>query len=179
MDYKHRETGIYYKCNSASRYKGKSTKVFTPFNKSLNLESIRLSCDWTIDTDKFPPGTPVEEYWKANTINDEPLEKQIDEIFEKVNLKPEYKVTEVPKYIKVQIDIKCPLCGESLIWDGSALLSDPLQYYHKCEKCGYDDTLLYHQGQVLLGTSTEEVYNILNNGTREERKELLSRKSCK
>lgn len=174
MPYKHKETGEYYDRGSFSNHNGKQIQTFSPWN--TNLEEITITANWVVDTSRIPT-KPIEVYWAESKKNDDALKRKVDEIFERVDLKPNVIVTEKPKYIPVIVKLTCPLCGSTLEWDGGALLSSPLQYRHKCPNCYYRTTTVsFYNGQELLGETEDEVYRIIKEGTREEQKELLSRK---
>ena len=140
---------------------------------------IEFSFDWSIDTnDKtlFPSGTPIEKFLEAYKINNAPLEKKINEVFEFVELGPVINVTDKPKYIKVIVDMNCPLCGSPLKRVGGALLSSPLQFKHECSNtnCNYHTTTRWYAGQELWATSKEDAYRIISEGSE---KELEKRKN--
>ena len=140
---------------------------------------IEFSFDWSIDTnDKtlFPSGTPIEKFLEAYKINNAPLEKKINEVFEFVELSPVINVTDKPKYIKVIVDMNCPLCGSPLKRVGGALLSSPLQFKHECSNtnCNYHTTTRWYAGQELWATSKEDAYRIISEGSE---KELEKRKN--
>ena len=180
MPYKHRETGEYYDISRYSNFHGKVSQSFRPWNK--NLETIEFSFDWSIDTnDKtlFPNGTPIEKIWEANDINNAPLEKKINEVFEFVELGPVINVTDKPKYIKVIVEMNCPLCGSPLKRVGGALLSSPLQFTHECSNtnCNYHTTTTrWYAGQEVWAISKEDAYRIITEGSSEEQDELEKRR---
>ena len=180
MPYKHRETGEYYDISRYSNFNGKVSQSFRPWNK--NLETIEFSFDWSINTnDKtlFPSGTPIEKIWEANDINKAPLEKKIKEVFEFVGLGPVINVTDKPKYIKVIVEMNCPLCGSPLKRVGGALLSSPLQFRHECSNtnCNYHTTTTrWYAGQELWAISKEDAYRIITEGSSEEQDELEKRR---
>ena len=181
MPYKHRETGEYYDVSSYSNFHGKVSKSFRPWNK--NLEMIEFSFDWSIDkNDKtlFPNGTPIERILEANKINNAPLEKKINEIFEFVELNPVVDVIDKSKYVKVIVEMNCPLCGSPLKQYDGILLSSPLQYKHKCTNpdCNYHTTTRrFYSGQELWATSKEDAYRIISEGSEEEQEKLEKRKN--
>ena len=181
MPYKHREIGEYYDIISYSNFHGKVSKSFRPWNK--NLEMIEFSFDWSIDTnDKtlFPSGTPIEKFLEAYKINNAPLEKKINEVFEFVELGPVINVTDKPKYIKVIVDMNCPLCASPLKRVGGALLSSPLQFKHECTNpdCNYHTTTRrFYSGQELWATSKEDAYRIISEGNEKEQEKLEKRKN--
>ena len=180
MPYKHRETGEYYDMSSYSNSHGKVSQSFRPWNK--NLEMIEFSFDWSIDkNDKtlFPSGTPIEKIREANDINNAPLKKKIKEVFEFVELSPVINVTDKPKYIKVIVEMNCPLCGSPLKRVGGALLSSPLQFIHECSNtnCSYHTkTRRWYAGQELWAISKEDAYRIITKGSSEEQDELEKRR---
>ena len=178
MPYKHRETGEYYDISRYSNFHGKVSKSFRLWNK--NLEMIEFSFDWSIDTnDKtlFPSGTPIEKFLEVYKINNAPLEKKINEVFEFVELGPVINVTDKPKYIKVIVDMNYPLCGSPLKRVGGALLSSPLQFKHECSNTNYHTTTRWHAGQEVWAISKEDAYRIITEGSNEEQDELEKRKN--
>ena len=107
------------------------------------------------------------------------MEKKINEVFEFVELSPVINVTDKPKYIKVIVEMNCPLCGSPLKRVGGVLLSSPLQFTHECSNtnCSYHTkTRRWYAGQELWAISKEDAYRIITEGGSEEQYELEKRR---
>ena len=162
MAWKNKQNGKFYDVCRYSCVEDEETTVFKCWDKTIP-EKITVK---TLTNDKLIIGSS-EKHKEA-----------IMEIFDNVPLQPIFETTDVEKkYKKIIIDIKCPLCGSTLEWDGSVLLSYPSQYRHACPKCDYHTTLHhFYQGQVVYCTSDEEAYRIITKGTWEEKNQLADRK---
>ena len=181
MPYRHKETGEYYDVGYYSNTSGEIKRSFIPWNK--NLDAFRISTDWVINIDDkslFPPGTPMENRIEAMEINEKAFKEKVSEIFEFVELNPVVDVIDKPKYVKVIVEMNCPLCGSPLEHYDGTLLSSPLQYKHKCTNpdCNYHTTTRrFYSGQELWATSKEDAYRIISEGSEKEQEKLEKRKN--
>lgn len=169
MPYRHKETGEYYDVAYYSNTSGEIKRSFIPWNKTLDV--IRISTDWVINSDDkslFPSGTPMENRIEAMEINEKAFKEKLSEIFEFVELNPVVDVIDKPKYVKVIVEMNCPLCGS------------PLKYKHKCTNpdCNYHTTTRrFYSGQELWATSKEDAYRIISEGSEKEQEKLEKRKN--
>lgn len=95
-------------------------------------------------------------------INKEDIQKQIDNMFDYVNVPTMPKGKTVPvKAMKVKLS--CPLCESNLKYRSDYFsLSD--YYHHKCENCIYEcDVPHIHNDQVVWVETENDVYNALTN----------------
>lgn len=181
MPYRHEETGEYYDVGYYSNTSGEIKRSFIPWNK--NLEAIRISTDWVINIDDktlFPSDGLVEKRVEAMEINAKAFREKVDEIFEFVELDPVIDVIDKPKYVKVIVEMNCPLCGSPLKHFDGILLSSPLKYKHKCTNpdCNYHTTTRrFYSGQELWAASKEDAYRIISEGSEKEQEKLEKRKN--
>lgn len=113
-------------------------------------------------------------------INEKAFKEKVSEIFEFVELNPVVDVIDKPKYVKVIVEMNCPLCGSPLKQYDGILLSSPLQYKHKCTNpdCNYHTTTRrFYSGQELWATSKEDAYRIISEGSEKEQEKLEKRKN--
>lgn len=55
---------------------------------------------------------------------------------------------------------KCPVCGETMVWDGLVRTSIPPKYMHQCPKCNHIEYLMTYDPEANLN---KEPYDSLHN----------------
>lgn len=149
--YKHKENGLIYKLiSSLSEY------VFVPINDKFG-KHIRLGINPNISD-------------STNIIT-----SKINEIFDRVRLKPELVTYKPKKLVKVELEFRCPICGEKMMYNGK--MNNDL-YESSCtnNKCGFLMEDKFVTGDVVRAKSASDAYRIIESGTALEKLDLYLHK---